>query len=116
MSSMDPRDYIDPDEGREDSEGLKAFYADAKPCESCGHPTWKGRRWDEEFQGWIAVDCACNTPSVPTCPPLIPLIEAAVTVAEICKVIREHRASCPLCGPTPFKRPETDSPALPEAA
>ncbi len=111
---LDPRDFIDPDEGRDLPE---AFYAEAEPCESCGHPTWKGRRWDEEFQGRIATDCECNAPSVPTCPPLIPLIEAAQTVAEICKVIREHRASCPLCGPTPFKRSITiDEGKIPEAA
>ena len=93
---LDLFDRIDPDEGRPD---LKPFYANAEPCESCGHPTWKGRVWNEEYSLWIATDCNCNTPQAPTCPRLIPLIEASVTVDEICSVIRKHRKDCLLCGP-----------------
>ena len=77
----------------------EAFYAIAEPCESCGAPTFRGRTWNEEHELWIAVDCSCNTPEVPTCPLLIPALENAVTVSEVCQVIRAHRATCHLCGP-----------------
>jgi hypothetical protein len=97
----EPRDYIDWDEARE---FLKPFYAEAEPCESCGRPTYKDREWDEESGLWVAVDCACNAPDVPTCPALIPLIEEAMTVDGLCRVVREHRLSCPTCGPIQLKK------------
>ena len=105
---IDPLDFIDPDEGRED---LQAFYAEALPCESCGRPTWQGRRWDEEYSLWIAVDCGCNVAAAPTCPLLIPLLDNCETVQEVCDVIRAHRQTCPKCGPTPISDAQ-----LPEAA
>lgn len=89
---IDPRDYIDPDEGRPE-----AFYTIAEPCESCGEPTFRGRVWNAEHQIWIAQDCSCNTPSAPTCPLLISALEIAQTVREVCQVIREHRKTCHLC-------------------
>jgi hypothetical protein len=76
-----------------------AFYAEAEPCESCGQPTFLGRVWNQEHELWIAQDCSCNTPYAPSCPLLIPALESAETVNEVCQVIREHRKSCPLCGP-----------------
>lgn len=82
----------------------KAFYAVAEPCESCGEPTFKGRTWNQEHQLWIAVDCSCNTPSLPTCPLLMPNLERAVTVAQVCRVIRKHRATCSLCGPIEIRQ------------
>jgi hypothetical protein len=89
---IDPLDYIDPDEGRPG-----AFFATALPCESCGAPTFMGRVWNAEHQIWIAQDCACNVPSEPTCPLLIPALTQAVTVRQVCRVIREHRRTCHLC-------------------
>ena len=83
----------------EDGYPTEAFYTVAEPCESCGEPTYRGRVWNAEYELWIAVDCSCNTPSVPTCPALIPLLERADTVREVCQVIRSHRATCSLCGP-----------------
>ena len=82
----------------EDGRPTEAFYAEAEPCESCGEPTFRGRVWDAEYELWVAVDCSCNAPSVPTCPALIPLLERADTVKEVCQVIRSHRATCSLCG------------------
>ena len=82
----------------------EAFFAEAEPCESCGEPTFRGRVWNQEHQLWIATDCSCNTPSVPTCPLLIPLLQQADTVREVCKVIRQHRATCPLCGPVEIRQ------------
>ena len=92
---VDPHDFIDSDEGRDYP---APFYAEALPCESCGEPTFQGRIWNEEHELWVAVDCSCNAPSVPTCPALIPLLERADTVKEVCQVIRSHRATCSLCG------------------
>lgn len=100
----DPRDYIDWDEARE---FISPFYAIAEPCESCGEPTFKGRMWNAEHELMIAVDCSCNVPDVPTCPLLIPILETCGdSVRAICKAIREHRATCSLCGPVklPVKR------------
>jgi hypothetical protein len=92
----------------EDGRPTEAFYAEAEPCESCGEPTFRGRVWNQEYQLWVAVDCSCNTPSLPTYPLLIPA-QQADTVREICRVIREHRATCSLCRPVemPSKEPGT---------
>lgn len=87
----------------EDDRPTSAFYATAEPCESCGEPTYRGRIWNQEHQLWVGVDCSCNTPSLPTCPLLIPKLERAVTVAQVCQVIREHRATCHLCGPVEIR-------------
>ena len=83
----------------------KAFYAEAEPCESCGEPTFQGRAWNAEHELWIAVDCSCNAPSLPTCPALLPLLQNADTVHEVCRVIREHRATCSLCRPVEIRQP-----------
>jgi hypothetical protein len=80
----------------------RAFYAEAEPCESCGAPTYQGRIWNQEHELWIAQDCSCNSPDVPTCPLLIPALELATTVREVVSVIRQHRATCPKCGPQPI--------------
>ena len=84
----------------------EAFYTEAQPCESCGEPTSRPRVWNAEYDLWVAVDCTCNAPSVPTCPALIPLLERANTVREVCRVIRQHRATCSLCRPIEI-RPST---------
>jgi hypothetical protein len=78
------------------------FYTVAEPCESCGEPTYQGRIWNQEHELWVAVDCSCNTPEFPTCPLLIPQLELAETVQQVCDVIRGHRATCHLCGPQPI--------------
>jgi hypothetical protein len=103
---IDPLDYIDADEGRPE-----AFYAEALPCESCGEPTFRGRVWNQEHELWIAVDCSCNTPELPTCPVLIPELEQAVTVREVCRVIREHRKTCHLCRPVEISKEAPREPA-----
>jgi hypothetical protein len=110
---IDPQGYIDPDEGRDFP---NPFYAEALPCESCGEPTFQGRVWNVEHQLWIAVDCSCNTPSVPTCPALIPALEQAQTVREVCRVIREHRATCSLCKPVEIDARKEPATVLREAA
>ena len=95
---------------RDEEDRPQEFYAEADPCESCGEPTWRGRVWNAEHELWIATDCSCNTPSLPTCPALIPALEAADTVAEVCRVIRQHRKTCPLCKPVEIPRREPESP------
>lgn len=92
---IDPADFIDFDEGRDTP---SPFYTEAQPCESCGEPTFKGRIWNPEHELWVAVDCSCNAPDVPTCPALLPLIVAAQTVGELLDVCKAHRRVCPLCG------------------
>jgi hypothetical protein len=89
---IDRLEHINPDEGR-----TEPWYAEALPCESCGHPTLKPRIWNDEHQIYVAQDCACNAPSAPTCALLVPALENAVTVREVCRVIREHRRTCRLC-------------------
>ena len=99
----------------EDGRPVEAFYAEAEPCESCGEPTFRGRVWNAEYEIWIAVDCSCNTPSVPTCPALVPMLEQADTVAEVCRVIRTHRATCRLCRPVvemPAPKQASKKPAI----
>jgi hypothetical protein len=97
----------------EDGRPTEAFYAEAEPCESCGEPTFRGRIWNQEYQLWVAVDCSCNTPALPTCPALIPALSQAVTVREVCRVIRQHRATCPLCRPAvvPIRQDVSKEPA-----
>ena len=97
----DPRDFIDPDEGRDIP---PPFYAEAEPCESCGEPTYKGRVWNQEHELWIAVDCSCNAPDQPICSRLLPLIVAARTVGELVDVCKAHRKICPECGPVEMPR------------
>jgi len=89
----------------------EAFYAEAEPCESCGEPTYQARVWNADYDLWIAVDCSCNTPSLPTCPALIPELEGAATVAEVCHVIRQHHAACPLCRPVLIEMPSREEPS-----
>lgn len=72
---------------------------------------FRGRVWNAEHGLWIATDCQCNTPEVPTCPNLAPLIAQANTVHEIVRVCKAHRASCPLCGPIEIRRPSSKEPA-----
>ena len=88
----------------EDGRPVNAFFTEAEMCESCGEPTTRPRVWNTEHELWVAIDCSCNAPSVPTCPALIPALERADTVREVCQVIREHRASCPLCGPVEIRK------------
>lgn len=85
---------IDSDEGRDFP---APFFAQALPCESCGEPTYQARIWNAEYQLWVAVDCSCQIPDEPTCPTLVPELDNAVTVREVCQVIRAHRAACQLC-------------------
>ena len=94
-----PRDFPSP------------FYTEAEPCENCGEPTFRGRVWNPEHGLWIGTDCQCNTPEVPVCPELLPLIAQANTVHEIVRVCKAHRASCPLCGPVEIRRPSSKEPA-----
>jgi hypothetical protein len=107
----DPRDFIDWDEGRDFPTSPPRFTFNAEPCESCGKPTFRGRVWNAEYGLWIATDCQCNTPEVPTCPELAPLIAQANTVREIVRVCKAHRQSCPLCGLIEIRRPSSKEPA-----
>lgn len=104
---IDPREYIDLGEGRPEP-----WYAEALPCESCGRPTLKPRVWNDEHQIYVAQDCACNAPSEPTCPLLLPALTQAVSVREVCDVIRQHRKTCHLCRGvveiTPRKKPQRE--------
>jgi hypothetical protein len=77
----------------------KPFYTEAEPCESCGHPTYEARVWNQEHELWIAVDCSCNAPDQPIPACMIEVYEAAQTVGELCDAAKEHRQTCPVCGP-----------------
>lgn len=87
----------------EDGLPMNPFFSIALPCESCGEPTEKDRVWNAEYELWVAVDCSCNEPDLPVCPLLIPALEAAELVSEVCQVIRDHRKTCPLCKPVKMK-------------
>jgi hypothetical protein len=113
MKNLDDiRDFIDSDEAREFP---SPFYVHASPCESCGEPTFQGRIWNQEHELWVAVDCSCNTPDLPACPDLIPLLAQVDTVSEVCQVIRQHRMTCSVCGPVklpPKREAGKETPAI----
>lgn len=85
-----------------DNPEREPFFAIAEPCESCGEPCEK-RTWNIEHENWVGSQCSCNHPEAPTCPDLIIRLEECQYVDEVSRVIREHRASCPVCGPIPIK-------------
>jgi hypothetical protein len=92
------------DRNEDGSPIVEPFYTDTELlCESCGHPV-QTRTWDAEYGLWIGIDCSCNTPDDPVCPLLIPSLERAETVGEVCDVIREHRKHCPVCGPSEIRK------------
>jgi hypothetical protein len=84
------------------------FYAEALPCESCGHPTHLARVWNAEHELWIAIDCSCNAaPDVPLPACMIQVMEAAQTVGELCDSVKAHLRICPVCSPSllPERKP-----------
>jgi hypothetical protein len=87
-----------------EEEEPRAFYAEAQPCESCGHPTYLPRVWDAEYELWIGTDCSCYAPSQPIPACMIAVLEAAQTVAELMDNCKAHRLVCPVCGPTPLRK------------
>jgi len=82
----------------------RPFYAEASPCESCGEPTYQERRWNPEYELWVATDCSCNAPDQPVCPGLMPIIEACKTVGELMDRCKQHRRECRQCGPVEIPR------------
>jgi rRNA maturation protein Nop10 len=100
----DPRDYIDPDEGREidyDSALVQPFYANALPCENCGEPTEE--RHPAEWNPEILVGPCCKSPATefprePVCFRLYQIMLAAKTVGEMMDSCKAHKHSCPVCG------------------
>lgn len=67
------------------------FYAIAEPCEFCGRPI-------------SGETCPCETeaqmPVEPRCPDEYRIVMQAKTVAELCKTVKAHRLSCPVCNGT----------------
>ncbi len=74
------------------------FFTEALPCESCGAPVSE-RTWNQEHEIWIGTDCSCNAPNQPLPACMIAVIEAARTVGELCDSVKQHRQTCPVCGP-----------------
>lgn len=98
---MDPRDFIDPDEGRELV--ARAFYAEGEPCENCGRPCLEGRVWVPgfDFQGCerCAEEARCVIFAEQNCPTLYNAIQRAKHVGEVAAAMRQHMATCPSCNP-----------------
>jgi hypothetical protein len=85
------------------------FFTEAVPCEFCGRPASQ-RYWNPEAELMIGVGCECETPDDPICPELLEPIAAAKSVAEIVKVCKKHRATCPVCNPKIRKMEPTNAP------
>lgn len=97
----------------EDGVSITAFWTEALPCESCGEPTYQTRQWNAEYELWIAVDCSCSVPvpEMPVCDRQRQIVETAQTVGELLDRIKEHRQTCPVCGPVPIRPAWTESEA-----
>ncbi len=94
----DPRDYIDPDEGRPDPE---PFFTHAEgPCENCGAPC-DSRVWVPGFAYWACDDCAEEARIViyaeENCPVLYDAVMRSKHVSEVQRAFLLHQAGCPAC-------------------
>ncbi len=87
---VDPRDFIDPDEGREDPE---PFFTYAEPCENCGTACDSGSRvWVPGWDYWACEQCAREAAIVvfaeQTCPALYEFVMKSRSVSEIQKAYK----------------------------
>jgi hypothetical protein len=95
---FDPRDYIDPDEGRP-----VPFYTQAPhACGNCGRPcaqTW----YVPGFDYWGCDDCVAEAKILvyaeDNCPVLYGAIMRSRSVREVQRAFREHKETCPKCNP-----------------
>jgi len=113
----DPRDFIDPDEGRELVR--QAFYAEGEPCENCGCPCTDGRVWVPGFDFWGCNNCGEEARTVifaeENCPTLYNFIMRCKSVVQVRLAMREHEATCPNCNPKlhkPAQVAEMPAPAM----
>lgn len=120
---IDPRDYIDWDEGRELVK--EAFYVEGEPCENCGRPCLDGRKHVPGFDFEGCTDCATEARAVifaeENCPVLYNAVMRASSVQQVATAMRHHLATCPNCNPKlrlPAKREVTQEapPIVKEAA
>jgi hypothetical protein len=100
---IDPRDYIDWDEGRpERIDPREAFHAEGEPCENCGVPCER-RTWVPGFEYWGCDDCVTEAQIMvfaeANCPTLFDAIMKASRVSEVQAAFRQHKESCPHCNP-----------------
>lgn len=107
----DPRDYIDPEEGREEP---RAFFTWGEPCENCGSACEPETRvfvpgWDFWVCGQCAEECRVLIFAEENCRPLYRAITRARTVAGVQAAFRWHRETCLNCTPKitglPVRRP-----------
>jgi hypothetical protein len=99
---LEPFDFIDPDEGRED---LQPFYTHALPCESCGKPCDELHvpYWDTDLH--VGMCCAIHSDewindTEPTCKDLYRLVSHCKTVAAVSEAFEAHAHSgCLICCP-----------------
>src|ERR1700690_1302989 len=104
---MEPRDYIDSDEGYRDTDwdshlnSPEPFYAHALPCESCGKPVEdrKPATWDPTLE--VGPCCEFNLdaefPDLPVCPTLWRSLNHCTSTAAVSLAMACHLAECPMC-------------------
>lgn len=115
---MDPRDFIDPDEGRDTFMGpidwdskldsREPFYAEALPCESCGRPCEERKvaKWDE---GLLVGPCCefdlnFEFPDLPNCFGLLQALDSCKSVSQVRGVSMAHSRHCKECGGVELRR------------
>lgn len=67
----------------------RPFFTEALPCEQCGEPTSKPRKWNPDRQVWIAQDCPCSQPA--NRPSVIRQIGKARSVRQVRKIMSQER-------------------------
>lgn len=106
---IDPRDFIDPDEGRELVH--RAFYAEGEPCENCGKPCLDGRVYVPGFDYLGCQDCAEEARVLifaeENCPTLHEAVIRSKNVQQVADAMRQHQATCPNCNPKLRKGAQT---------
>ena len=110
MFDLDPRDFIDSDEGYRDTDwdssmidSREPFFAHAVPCECCWEPCDETAPapWAPELR----VGACCQHEPNPAygepvrCMEWFRLIRQAVTVGEMMDLSRSHKARCGVCNP-----------------
>lgn len=98
---LDTRDFIDPDEGRDEP---APFFTYGEPCENCGSACDAGTRvWVPGFNYHACEQCAeearITIYAEENCQALYRVIMKARRVSEVQRAYRWHKENCEKCNP-----------------